>query len=59
MKQPKSSKRKEWHSSNAKFGMGDYYGTGIKAKVGRVRDDSMGMNAVTPSKLKNPPKSLA
>lgn len=59
MKQAKSPKRKEWHSANAKYGMGDYYGTGIKAKVGRVRDDSMGMNAVIPSKLKNAPKSLA
>lgn len=56
---PLKAKHKEAHSANAKYGMGDYYGTGIKAKVGRMRDDSMGMNAVTPSKLKKPPKSLA
>lgn len=59
MKQAKPKKNKEWHSANAKYGMGDYYGTGIKAKVGRMRDDSMGMNAVTPKNLKTPPKSLA
>ncbi len=50
---------KEWHSANAKFGMGDFYGTGIKQKVGRVRDDYMSTKAVTPRKLKTPPKSLA
>ncbi len=58
LKQPKL-KRKEAHSADAKYGMGDYYGTGIKAKVGRVRSDSMGSNAVTSKKLKTPPKSLA
>ena len=38
---------------------GDYYGTGIKAKVGRMRDDSVGMNPVGQKALKKPPKSLA
>lgn len=49
----------DWHVSHTSMGMGDYYGTGIKAKLGRVREDTMGMNAVTPKKLKNPPRSLA
>lgn len=52
-------KGKEWHGSSSKFGMGDFYGTGLKAKVGRMRDDSMGVNAVSPTKLKIPPKSVA
>ena len=52
-------KGKEWHSSASKYGMGDFYGTGFKAKVGRMRDDSMGINAVSPTKLKIPPKNLA
>lgn len=52
-------KFKEAHSSNKKFGMGDYYGSGIKNPQGRMREDSMGMIAVTPKKLKKPPKSLA
>lgn len=47
------------HSANKKYGMGDNYGTGVKNKQGKMRDDSMGMIAVTPSKLKKPPKSLA
>ncbi len=50
---------KEWHSSNAKVGMGDYYGSGIKQKQGRIRDDYMGTISMTPEKLKQPPKSLA
>lgn len=52
-------KGKEWHSSRSKFGMGDFYGTGLKAKVGRMRDNSMGINVVSPTKLKIPPKNLA
>jgi hypothetical protein len=47
------------HTANTKYGMGDYYGTGIKAKLGRVRDDTMGMIAQNPKRLKKPPKSLA
>lgn len=47
------------HTSNSKKGMGDYYGTGIKQNIGRMREDSMGIIAATPNKLKKPPKSLA
>jgi len=47
------------HSANKKFGMGDNYGSGIKNPIGKMRDDSLGMNAVTPKKIKKPPKSLA
>lgn len=50
---------KNAHTPNTKNGMGDYYGTGIKAKLGRVREDTMGMIAMTPDNLKTPPKSLA
>jgi len=57
MKPPKPLKNA--HTPNTKFGLGDYYGTGIRAKFGRMRDDSMGMMNVTPKKLKKPPKSLA
>lgn len=39
--------------------MGDYYGTGVKAKVGRMREDSLGFNSVPPKKLMKPPRSLA
>jgi len=57
MKQPKPLQNA--HTPNTKHGLGDYYGTGIVAKVGKMRDDSMGMTAVTPAKLKKPPKNLA
>lgn len=39
-------------------GAGDYYGTGIKQKIGTVRSDSMSSNAA-PKQLNKPPKSLA
>ncbi len=39
--------------------MGDYYGSGIKAKVGRMREDQLGFNSVPPKKLMKPPRSLA
>lgn len=57
MKLPKPLKNA--HSSNSKKGMGDYYGTGLTPKIGRMRSDSIGMVQVTPKKLKIPPKSLA
>jgi hypothetical protein len=46
------------HTSRSKTGMGDYYGTGIKAKVGKNISSTMG-NPVSDAKIKNPPKSLA
>ena len=52
-------KTREWHTNKSPMGMGDHYGTGIKAKLGRVREDSMNMSAATPKKFKTPPKSLA
>jgi len=58
--QPKPYKRnREAHVANTKYGMGDNYGQGIKAKLGRMRDDSMGMVQLTRKKMKTPPRSLA
>lgn len=57
MKLPKPLKNA--HTSDSKIGMGDYYGRGIKNKMGRVREDTMGMNSISPTKMKKPPKSLA
>lgn len=48
----------ESHVSNTKMGMGDYYGTGVKAKIGTLIQGS-GMNPLPPNKLKKPPKSVA
>lgn len=49
---------KEAHVSNTKMGMGDYYGTGIKNPIGRVRD-VFGAGVISKKSLKKPPKSLA
>ncbi len=50
--------KKEWHTANTKYGMGDYYGTGIKQPVAKpIRDY---INDVVPQKkLSKPPKTLA
>ena len=58
-RQPHKYKKNRFsHESNTKFGMGDNYGTGIRQKLGRMRD-GMGMQTITPKKLKVPPSSLA
>jgi len=54
----KPGKNRFAHVQNTQFGMGDHYGTGIRAKLGRMRD-GMGMIENTPKKLKTPPKALA
>jgi hypothetical protein len=52
-------KHRESHTAPTKFGMGDFYGTGVKQKVGRLRGDTVGFREVEPSKMKKPPRSLA
>lgn len=54
----KLNKIKTAHTSNQKTGMGDYYGTGVKQKIGINRDLKLS-DSVSKSKLKKPPKSLA
>lgn len=57
--QPKPYKKNRFaHTQNTKYGMGDNYGTGVKAKLGKVREDTMGMHAMTLKKLKKPPRSV-
>lgn len=52
------TKHFESHTSQYKMGMGDYYGTGLTAKIGRMRD-GMGFEELSKKKLKTPPKSVA
>jgi hypothetical protein len=59
MKAKKYKAPKFAHTNNSPNGMGDFYGTGIKQKIGNIREDTMGINLVTPKKLKTPPKKLA
>jgi len=49
----------KYDNRNKMFPAGDYYGTGFKAKVGKMRGDSPGMNPVPPKAMRKPPKSLA
>ncbi len=48
----------EAHTSKSPKGIGDFYGSGIRAKLGRMRD-GMGMVTIPKKGLKTPPKSLA
>ncbi len=57
--QPKLVKKNRFaHTANTKYGMGDNYGTGIRAKIGRMRE-GMGMVALSKKKIGTPPKSIA
>ena len=48
------------HVSNTKMGMGDFYGTGLRAKVGKVIDGySTTFQPLSKKEKSNPPKSLA
>jgi hypothetical protein len=49
---------KQTHTSNAKIGMGDHYGSGVRNPVGTIRD-VMGITNVKAKNLGKPPKSLA
>lgn len=49
---------KNAHTPNTKCGMGDYYGTGIKAPTAKLID-GMGLKEVPPKKTMKPPRSLA
>jgi hypothetical protein len=46
------------HTANTKYGMGDNYGTGIKAKLGKMREDSVGMATLSKKQLGTAPKSV-
>lgn len=57
--QPKKvGKNRFAHTANTKYGMGDNYGTGIRAKLGRMRE-GLGMADLKPKKIKTPPRGLA
>lgn len=59
MKQAKKSKVPAIHTPKGTKGMGDFYGTGHRNPLGKVRDSYMVTAPVPKSKLKNPPKALA
>jgi hypothetical protein len=58
-KKPTRGKTYEAHTEPTKYGMGDYYGTGSRAKIGKIRDSSSpGFIPVSAKKLKIPPRSV-
>lgn len=57
--QPRPYKKNRFaHTANTKYGMGDHYGMGVRAKLGRMRE-GMGMIKVSDRKMGIPPKALA
>jgi hypothetical protein len=49
---------REAHTANTKYGMGNSYGSGVKQKLGKIRE-GMGMIPVSKKKMAKPPSSLA
>jgi len=54
----KANKHVESHCSPTAKGMGDYYGTGIRNPIARIREDGISQ-PVAPHKIGKPPKNLA
>lgn len=59
MKSLKAKKKGEAHTAPTPYGMGDYYGTGLKAPLGKMRGSTVGYRPVSRGKLGEAPKSLA
>lgn len=56
--QPKPYKKNRFaHVANTKYGMGDNYGTGIRAKIGTMVR-GMGMIKMSQKRIGTPPKSV-
>lgn len=53
----KTKPNREAHTANTAYGMGDHYGTGIRAPLAKIRD-GMGMKEISPKKMGNPPRSV-
>ena len=53
----KPKKSRFAHTVNTKYGMGDHYGTGIKAKLGKMRDGT-GMASLSKKQVGTPPKQI-
>ena len=51
-------KHKESHTAPTKLASGDFYGQGMKNKVGKSIE-GMGFKTISKSKMGKPPKSLA
>jgi len=57
-KNPKS-KSPEAHTSKSKSPFGDHLGSGVRNKIGKVKDVTVGVIPATKKQMKTPPKKLA
>jgi hypothetical protein len=57
-KNNKRTNRIQSHTPKSPKGLGDFYGQGVKAKLGKVRSDTVGMVALDKKQLKVPPKNV-
>ncbi len=56
---PKKTKPNRFaHTANTQYGMGDHYGTGVRAPLAKIRD-GVGMKEISNKGIKKPPRSLA
>lgn len=58
IKKIRSSKTKEAHVSKTGKPMGDFFGQGVRQKVGRVGDSFLDIKT-SKNQMKKPPKALA
>jgi hypothetical protein len=58
MKTSTNKKKITAHTSTSQRGLGNFYGTGIVAKIGKMRS-GMGFQQLPPTKLRKPPRSVA
>lgn len=49
---------KNAHTPNTKRGMGDYYGTALPPKIGKMKE-GVGFQEIAKVNLKKPPKAMA
>lgn len=54
---PKKPYKGQSHTPASSKGLGDYYGTGVRQKMGRMRS-GMGMDTLSSKKLKTPPREI-
>ncbi len=55
---PTKSSSKNTANNGPKMGCGDYYGTGVKNPIGKLRSDTMGYRPVSRKQMGTPPTSV-
>lgn len=55
----KKATNKRVHTAAGQKGSGDFYGTGVRNPIGKMKSDTVDKTNLTKKKLSIPPKSLA